>query len=125
MVVSAGADADLSAQAAALEGEVLRAESRAEGDQDAPAGPSTGELLAALLRPTFDIVAPDWRVTDSECEMLGQAYGAVIDKYFPDLEMGVELTAVLVTAAVLGPRLRKPRRQEKDIADHAETQTTG
>lgn len=109
------ADDGLQAEAAALEGEVLRAVPGAGvgGGDQAPAAPSTGELLAALLRPTFDIMAPAWRVSDPECEMLGQAYGAVIDKYFPDMELGVELAAVLATAAVLGPRLRKPRHEEK------------
>lgn len=102
-------DDQLRDKAAALEGGVLR-----EGEGPAPAGepapgPSTGDVLTALLRPTFDILAPAWAVSDVECAMLGHAYGDVLDKYFPEFDWGVELAAVLATAAVFGPRMRRPR----------------
>lgn len=109
---------NLEGQAAALEGELLgkgdapHGGGPASGDDagQAPAGPTNAELLTALLRPTFDIMAPNWMVTDMECAMLGEAYGAVIDKYWPDFAFGVELTALLVTVAVFGPRMRRPAK---------------
>jgi hypothetical protein len=110
---------NLDDKAAALEGELLgqgegAGAGAAPGDDadHGPAGPTTGELITALLRPTFDIAAPNWQVTDMECAMLGEAYGAVIDKYFPDFTLGAEVTAVLVTLAVFGPRMRRPAKAE-------------
>ena len=103
-------DDQLRDRAVAMEGEVLR-----EGEGQAPAGESqrpelsTGDVLTALLRPTFDILAPAWAVSDVECAMLGHAYGDVLDKYFPEFDWGVELAALLATAAVFGPRMRRPR----------------
>jgi hypothetical protein len=112
---------DLNGKAAALEGELLGKHDAphgggpASGDEagQAPPGPTTGELIAALLRPTFDIMAPAWAVSDGECAMLGESYGAVVDKYFPDFAFGVELTAIMVTLAVFGPRMRRPMKAEK------------
>jgi hypothetical protein len=108
---------DLNGKAAALEGELLGAGEGVAGAAPAgaepPAGPTTGELIAALLRPTFDIMAPAWAVSDGECAMLGESYGAVVDKYFPDFAFGVELTAIMVTLAVFGPRMRRPMKAEK------------
>lgn len=116
-------NADLAGKAAALEGELLGkgegpASGEGPGDGTAPAGdtghartgPTNAELLTALLRPTFDIMAPNWQVSDMECALLGEAYCAVIDKYFPGLEFGIEIAAVLATAAVFGPRMRRPTR---------------
>lgn len=109
-------------KAAAIEGEFIGA---AAGDASAeappPAGPSTGVVLAALLRPTFDMLAPAWAVSDDECKMLGESYGVVIDKYFPNFDLGPELAAVFVTFAVFGPRMRKPRHNPKP--ENAEDET--
>jgi len=111
-------DENLAGKAAALEGELLGegvgAPGAAPGEaiDQAQAGPTNAELLTALLVPTFAIMAPAWRVTDAECAMLGEAYGAVMDKYFPDFSLGVELTAVLATLAVFGPRVGRPMKQE-------------
>lgn len=110
----------LEGKAAALEGELLgKGEAPPGGGAapggdagQAPAGPTNAELLTALLRPTFDIMAPSWNVSDMECAMLGEAYGAVIDKYWPDFAFGVELTALLATVAVFGPRMRRPAKAE-------------
>jgi len=71
--------------------------------------PSSAQLLTALLVPTFRVLAPAWEVTEPECALLGESYGAVLDKYFPDLDIGVEFAALLATLAVFGPRWGKPR----------------
>lgn len=113
-----GDDASLHAKAAALEGEFIQA---GEGEQagangtagPAPPGPSTGKVISALLRPTFDLLAPAWNVSDTECENLGDAYGTVLDKYFPDFDLGPEVAALFVTFAVFGPRMRTPRHNPK------------
>lgn len=119
-------DAALHDKAAALDGEFIQAGEGASpgssgGAESAPAGPSTGKVLSALMRPTFDLLAPAWKVSDTECEMLGEAYGTVIDKYFPNFDLGPELGALFVTFAVFGPRMRTPRHQPKP--ENVETET--
>lgn len=106
--------ANLENEARAIEGEVITAAEQragaAAGDQSSSNEPTTGEVLTALLIPTFKFMAPAWEVTDGECALLGEAYGAVLDKYFPDLNVGVELSAALATLAVFGPRWGKPTK---------------
>lgn len=106
--------ANLENEARAVEGEVITAAEQRAGaaaeDQPTSNEPTTGEVLTALLIPTFKIMAPAWEVTDGECAMLGEAYGAVLDKYLPDLSIGVELSAALATLAVFGPRWGKPTK---------------
>lgn len=70
----------------------------------------TAQILGALLQPLFAIAAPGWGMQPNECQALADAWAPVVDKYFPDLQLGVELNAALVTLAVLGPRLRTPAR---------------
>lgn len=110
-------------KAAALDGEFIAAGAGESAGEEtaAPSGPSTGKVISALLRPTFDLLAPAWQVSDTECDMLGEAYGTVIDKYFPDFDLGPELAAVFVTFAVFGPRMRKPRHTPKPENAEAET----
>lgn len=107
---------NLEAEARAVEGDVITAAEQRAGagpDQDAAPDMTTAKVLTELLKPTFRLLAPNWEVTDDECAMLGAAYGAVVDKYFPDLDLGVELTAALVTLAVFGPRWGKPAKVPK------------
>jgi hypothetical protein len=125
--VSATPD-DLAAKAAALEGEVIReGEAPAAGSEEAAPGQSTGQVIAMILRPAFDVIAPAWNVTDAECAMLGDTYGAVVDKYFPDLDLGVELAALFTTALVFGPRMKKPRHNPPPApaADDGEKTSAG
>src|SRR5438046_9760890 len=90
--------ASLESEAAAIEGEYLQA-----GEGVSPEKPkiSTADALTLILRKTFHIMAPAWDVTDDECALLGESYGAVVDKYWPN-GVGVEIGAVLATAIVFG-----------------------
>lgn len=66
--------------------------------------------IAMILGAGFDILAPNWKVTPQEVKLLADAYAPLAEKYLPDSSnFGVEVSAVLVTAMVLGPRLRTPR----------------
>lgn len=108
-------------KAAAIDGEFIAAgDGKGAGAETAAPGPSTGTVLTSLMRPTFDLLAPAWEVSDDECKMLGEAYGVVIDKYFPNFDLGPELAAVFVTFAVFGPRMRRPRRHQKTDNGEAE-----
>ncbi len=96
---------------AALEAEA----SAAALPEAAPAKESeTAEVLALVMAPAFDVIAPNWNISKSEVKTLSEAYGAVIDKYFPDAlnGFGVELTAVIMTLAIVAPRMHKPRKLE-------------
>lgn len=105
---------------AALEREADAALASAPADElepggSPPASSSVDELplsdcIAAMLSISFNhLIAPragdHWALNDGESKALGEAYGAVLDKYFPDLTLGVEVTAILVTATVFGPRI--------------------
>jgi len=74
----------------------------------------TAKLVEGILGPAFMIIAPNWKVSDSEISQLSAAYGAVLDKYFPDGlgQFGVEIGAALITAAVIVPRLKIPPKAE-------------
>lgn len=86
-------------------------------------GIPTDKLLADLLEPAVTTLRPHWGVTRQECEALGGAWAAVIDKYFPDLEVGPELAAVLITVQIIGPRIAMDRHAKQEtMTDAAERQ---
>lgn len=81
-----------------------------------PAAPGvqTGEMVADLLDITFNgLIAPrrgdHWKLSADESKALGHAYGAVFDKYLPNLQSGPEFAAVIVTVAVIGPKIAQDR----------------
>jgi len=77
---------------------------------------SIAELLTPAIKVTGDIFAPNWHLSDDECQQLGAAYGALIDKYLPDNDLSkysVEIAAVMVTGLVFGSRIGKPLREKK------------
>lgn len=89
----------------------------------APSAPEpskeTAEMCAALFAITFnEVVAPrqgeHWKLTEGECKSLGTAYGALLDKYFPDLRTGPEFAAIIVTLAVFGPRVMTTAKKAAD-----------
>lgn len=90
-----------------------------------PQGPSTGEMVAGVLAITFGLVAArrgaHWNLSAAEAQQAGEAYGAVLDKYFPDMKAGPEVAAVAVTAMIVLPRLAADRA----AADREEGRTDG
>ncbi len=103
--------AELEQRAEALESEVA-----GEGDPGVAPEPETAsvpteQILLPVISAAFAILAPAWQVSAGECRQLAQAWAVVVDKYFPDLPSGPELQAVIITLAVVGPRLGKPRRE--------------
>lgn len=110
------ADLEMAAAAftAAAPPEVPPVSSDQPGDDEAPAMP-TADVLYPIARLAFDKGAPLWAVSDDEVRTLCDAYGALLDKYFPDGfldRFGVELSAIMVTIAVFGPRWGTPMRVE-------------
>lgn len=79
------------------------------GDQaEAPAVP-LHQALAQFLDITFNgLLKPRgdyWAMSPGELGALSKAYANVILKYWPDFDLGVELTCIVVTVTVMGPRL--------------------
>lgn len=79
------------------------------GDPEPPPGPSSAELCEQLLALSFAVAAArlgeHWRLSPEEAAEGGKAYGALLDKYLPGAELGVEATAVVVTGMIVLPRL--------------------
>ncbi len=110
------ADAEL---LAGVEAELTPEPAAAPGAASQPQLPPTHVVLAGLLTPTFASLAPNWNIKLAEVQQLSLAYGAVIDKYFPDGlgNYGPEIMATLATIAIFGPRLKTPRVVEEKPAD--------
>lgn len=111
------------------QGEAVQGEYQSAEETKEPPKVNTGEMVASLLQITFNkILAPKrgkhWMLTTGEAGALGDAYGEVIDKYFPDISAGPEATAVLVTLVIVGPRLSvdSALREEREAKSKEETQ---
>ncbi len=86
-----------------------------QAEEEAADQISTGELCTALLSVGFSLVAArrgdHWTLNEAEARETGNAVGAVLDKYFPDMNQhGPELTALMTVGAVLTPRLMTDKR---------------
>ena len=46
-----------------------------------------------------------WKASEDEARMMAGAYAAAIEEYFPEVEMGAGVTAVMVTAMYAAPRM--------------------
>lgn len=80
----------------------------------------TSELLFPIISMGFDIVVPHWKVKKEEKKALAEAYGGLLDKYFPDAGeyFGAEITALMVTGMVCMPRMMvKPDEKEVNPPD--------
>lgn len=76
----------------------------------------TKEILQPLFTMGFGILAPNWQVSEDETEQLAGAYAMLMDKYLPT-GMGaysVEIAAIMITGAVVIPRLKVPRKDEPE-----------
>jgi len=77
---------------------------------------SVTDLLQPVLLMGFAVLAPNWQVTQPEVEQLSTAYGALIEKYFPNGkffdEYSVEISAIMVTGMVVVPKMSLPRKTE-------------
>jgi hypothetical protein len=113
----------LESEAAALDGAGASFAPAESGKDSATAAPqvSSAEIMRPLLRATFDILAPNWKIDDQESAALAEAYAAVLDKYFPDgFPWGVEVNALLLTVAIIGPRFKTPPRNAPENKPEAE-----
>lgn len=96
-----------------------------------PPPPEDGyrELVQPVIFLGCKVLAPAWNVSAEEAETLADAYAPLLAKYFPEGpdKWGPEIGAALVTVAILGPRLGRPRKPpevEQPAANEAPEQAT-
>lgn len=112
--------ASVEQHAAELEGEPVNINqnqfSSQLGDRPAPTPEiPTADLIAPIVGLACSVICPAWEIGAEEQGALSQSYADVIDKYFPEGAgaFGVELSALLVTAAIVTPRIKLPRKHEE------------
>lgn len=105
---TANDDADIEQMLAGLDAAAGEGETAAPG-KNAPPELPLDAAISLLLGAGFEILAPNWKVTGVEVKQLSEAYAALAEKYIPEGSFGVEISALLVTAMVIGPRIRTPR----------------
>jgi hypothetical protein len=114
--------AALNAQAVALDNELAPPVSDHKTANEV-VEPETAELLAPVIKITADLVAPNWALTEVECEQLANSYAALLDKYLPENGLnnyGVEITALLTTGIVFSSRKGIPMRKKEDKKQQVE-----
>lgn len=96
----------------------------------------TAELIFPICQFATSVFCPNWGIKEKENMQLAESYAAVLDKYFPDSTklFGVELNALLITAAIFGPRIAagvprvnkpKPEKEQEKEPDKAEGGDSG
>ena len=66
------------------------------------------DMINPVLASRADFNWRKWATTETEVKMLSEAWGAVLDKYFPNgLDMGEWLGAIIATSAVALPRIQQ------------------
>ncbi|MCU7841829.1 MAG: hypothetical protein KZQ94_20945 [Candidatus Thiodiazotropha sp. (ex Troendleina suluensis)] len=123
--ISSGVDLGVDGQERESEFSRLEVEAESNGDISQQSSVEKTEPGAALVYPVlsqgFGILCPAWGITEDECRTLSDAYGALVDKYAKDTVFmeayKKEITAVVMTAMIIGPRMKIPRKLESKPAD--------
>ena len=89
---------------------------------------STAELCQMVVGVLFAIVAnrrgEHWNLSPEETEKLGNAAGAVVDKYAPDLDTGPEAALVMVGVMIAAPRLAMDKQIEAEKEENGKEAVT-
>jgi hypothetical protein len=85
------------------------------GAPAAPNDPALAGMLGGGLVVTFSLLAKmrgdHWKLDADSANEAGAAYAAVLLKYFPNIQSGPEITAILITAALVAPRVMIDKAQ--------------
>jgi len=88
----------------------------------------SGQLCATCLSVGFGIMAgrrgSHWALSAEEAEQLGNASGALLDKYCPDIDGGPEYAFIIAVGMVIAPRLM-PDKQIEAANDEAANDNGG
>lgn len=87
----------------------------------------TSEILYPVISLASGLLAPNWGITEEENKALSESYGVLVDKYVPNIggSFGVELNAIIITGAILMPRLGKPAKIEAEESKAPEEKSGG
>lgn len=100
-------------QRAGLEAMISAEEPAAKAEQPTVAGMTSGQLWSVLISVGFSVAASrrggHWALSPDEAEQLGEAAGAVADKYMPDMEAGPEYALLGAVFMVCLPRVMEDR----------------
>lgn len=112
--IDPGIESDLKA----LEGEIVDDPAPGQGGQGSGKHElSTADICSTVVALLFGIVAArrgeHWNLGADEQKALGEALGAVVDKYLPNMDTGPEAALVITAAIIIAPRLAVDR-QESD-----------
>lgn len=118
----AAAGAGEGAGASVMSGDVIAQEKKRDTMEP---NPQTVMMLLPVIGLICRSVVPNWGITQDEQEALAGCYALVLEKYFTELDLGVELSAVIVTAAIIMPRLDRPRKVEDKDNKNDEKQGQG
>ncbi len=104
---------ELVSEAAPEQSEIIHAEKIAE--QQCQVNSSKAEFKGTLLMmigPVVELICPNWNIQQAELDALCDAYADAAAHQWPEGfgEMGPWAGAVLMTAVVVGPRLKTPRK---------------
>lgn len=88
----------------------------------------TKDMLLPAVMMIAHTAAPNWALTEMECDALAESYAAVIIKYFPDgpKSFGPELNALIITGAIVAPRLvagKSPRLPAREKGQALEVES--
>lgn len=77
--------------------------------------------VTMMVQVAFGIVAPNWKVTESECKELGRAIDVYVEKRFGGIgalppEVALLFTAAIIVYPRIGTPLKKPDTK-KDIIE--------
>lgn len=103
---------------ALIDGEFVPSEQDLAAGQDSPkvTEVSTGELCTGCFQLAFSVMASrkgeHWALKQEEAEALGNSFGAVLDKYWPGLDLGPEVALLGAAAMVMMPRIAEDKKQE-------------
>ena len=75
----------------------------------------TIELVKLLCSMGFNLGAPNWHVTEAEIENLADPTARLIDKYFPDIDLGVELQCAICWGLLLLSRRGVSRYADPEV----------
>ena len=98
------------------------------GAPGAGVGLNSAEACKTFLLLSFELIASrkgaHWKMNEEEATEAGKAYGALLDKYYPDIELGPEAAAVTVTAMIFLPRIAADKalaaeQAKKEAAEEA------
>lgn len=82
----------------------------------------TDTLLTPILKTTFGVACPNWKITDEQFALLAQAYAPVVDKYDLFKYISVEVNALIMTVIIFQPFAGTPKRLPKDQQQPQTTQ---